>query len=95
MTNSELMNLSIEELRTLSDKITDVLGLKLKLEATLNKDNIYVGAKVRYIGRNPKINNPVEIFVIEKINKVNAVCRSEKTNIVWNINIANIKRIDN
>jgi hypothetical protein len=90
MTNVELNNLSVAELRELRNRVTEMLQLKMQLEGKLNKDTLQVGMTVRYIGGKNKIKN--ETFVIEKIKSVNALCKSNVTGTKWNINLANIEQ---
>lgn len=90
MTNAELNKLSITELRSLKNQVNEMLQLKMQIEGKLNKDILKVGMNVKYLGNRNKIKN--ETFIIEKINKVNAICKSNVNGIRirWSINIANI-----
>ena len=47
--------------------------------------------RVQYVGGSTKLKN--ETFILEKINKVNGVCKSEITGIRWNIKLANIEEL--
>jgi hypothetical protein len=88
MTNAELMNLSITELRELNHKVVEIIKLKNSLASRLNADNIAVGMRVEI-----KTNNPLligHIFMLEKINKKYAVCRDIKTDKTWNVLICNV-----
>lgn len=90
MKNTELNQLSLSELRDLSKRVHEMYTLKLKMEGMVNAETLKVGRTVRYIGGKNKIKN--ETFVIEKINNVNAVCKSNTTGIRWNIKLANIEQ---
>jgi hypothetical protein len=89
MTNTELNKLSVAELRELRDRVTEMLQLKMQIEGKLNKDVLKFGMTVKYIGGRDTIKN--ETFIVEKINKVNAVCKSNVDGRRWSINIANIE----
>jgi hypothetical protein len=92
MTNSELNKMSVAELRELRNRVTEMLQLKMQIEGKLNKDFLKTGMTVKYIGGRDKIKN--ETFVVERINRVNAVCKSNVDGRRWNINIANIQPCD-
>ena len=88
MTNTELMNLSITELRDLNHKVVEMIKLKNPSASRLNADSIAVGMTVGI-----KTNNPLligHIFKLEKINKKYAVCRDIKTDKTWNVLICNV-----
>ena len=92
MTNSQLNQLSLSELRDLNKRVQEIYSLKLKMECMVNAETLKVGTTVRYIGGKNKIKN--ETFILEKINNVNAVCKSNITGTRWNIKLANIEPCD-
>lgn len=91
MTNQELNNLSLSELRELNKKVVEMMRLKQSVAARLNADALCIGMTVRYSGGSEKIKD--EQFKVEKINRTNAVCKSLVTGTSWNINLANIEPI--
>jgi len=92
MTNSELNQLSLTELRDLSKRVQEMYSLKLKMEGMVNAETLKVGMTVKYVGGSSKIKN--ETFVIEKIKSVNALCKSNITGTKWNIKLANIEQCE-
>ena len=89
MTNAELNQLSISELRELNRKVVEMVKLKMQFEGKINADNLEKGMIVKYKGSSDKLQG--QKFVIEKISKVNAQCKSLRDNRTWNINLANIE----
>lgn len=89
MTNAELNNLSIQELRELNKKVVEMLKMKLQIEGKINSDNLRIGMIVKYKGSSEKLKD--DKLEIKKISKVNAQCKSLTTGIVWNIKLANIQ----
>jgi len=95
MTNAELNNLTLTELRELNSRVVKMMKLKQQIEGAINLDNLEEGMRVEYVGGTNKIKD--ETFIIEKINKVNVVCKSEITGKRWNIKPAGLiqhKEID-
>jgi len=89
MTNAELNSLTLTELRDLSKRVQEMYALKLRMDGMVKAESLKVGMTVRYIGGKNKIKN--ETFLLEKINNVNAVCKSNSTGTRWNIKLANIE----
>jgi hypothetical protein len=50
MTNAELMNLSIEELRDLNTRLVEVLKIKKQSIAFVNKEMLSKGMIAEYVG---------------------------------------------
>jgi hypothetical protein len=92
MTNAQLNDLSLTELRELHHKVFEMIKLKKAIEGKLNADTLEVGMIVRYKGAKDKLKD--EKFEIIKISKVNAVCQSLLNSQKWNINLANIEVTD-
>jgi hypothetical protein len=90
MINTELNKMSLSELRDLSKRVREMYALKLKMEGMINAETLKVGMIVRYIGGKNKIKD--ETFLLEKINNVNAVCKSNVTGMRWTIKLANIEQ---
>ena len=90
MTNAELNNLTLTELRDFNRRVVKMMKLKQQIEGAINLDNLEVGMQVESVGGMNKIKG--ETFIIEKINKVNVVCKSEVTGKRWNIKPAGLKQ---
>jgi hypothetical protein len=90
MTNAELNNLTLTELRELNSRVVKMMKLKQQIEGAINLDNLEVGMQVEYIGGTNKIKG--ETFIIEKINKVNVICKSEVTGKRWNIKPSGLRQ---
>jgi hypothetical protein len=91
MTNSELNQLSITELRELAARVNETYKRKMAIECMINAGNIEKGMTVEYIGSNCSISN--EHFIVEKVNTVNATCKNTITGIRWDLKLANIKQV--
>lgn len=91
MTNAELSNLSVEELRVLNTKVVQMINMKQRMASAIKIDGLHKGMRVMYTGRN-KVNG--ETFIIDKVNKVNVVCTSEKTGIGYRIPAASLKIVE-
>ena len=91
MTNQELNQLSIAELKELNSKVVAIIRLKQQVESTLNADNLSVGMIVGTKSSNEKLANSK--FIIEKINKKNAVCQDVNTKTLWNLILCNLYEI--
>ena len=89
MTTTELMNLSIEELRDLNLRLFSVLKLKQQNLAFVNKEALAKGMIAEYVGVSSQIH--FKEFEIIKINRSKAVCKCTSTGKLWNIQIANLK----
>lgn len=89
MTNAELNQLSILELRELNRKVVEMIKLKMRIEGTINSDNLQKGMTVKYKGFSDKLQG--QTFIIEKIGKVNAQCKNLSDGKIWNIKLANIE----
>ena len=61
----------------------------MQFEGKINADNLEKGMIVKYKGSSDKLQG--QKFVLEKISKVNAQCKSLRDNRTWNINLANIE----
>jgi hypothetical protein len=88
MTNLELNQLSLKELRELNHKVIEIIKLKNFVASRLNADIISVGMTVGI-----ETNNPLLIghkFLLEKINKKYAVCKDIQTDKSWNVLICNV-----
>lgn len=92
MTNAELNQMSLAELRDLIKRSREIYALKLKMDGMVNAEMLRVGMTVRYIGGSDRLRN--ETFKLEKINKVNAVCKSNATGKLWNIKLASVEPCD-
>lgn len=92
MTNAELMNLSIEELRDLNARLVEVLKLKKQTVAFMNKETLTKGMIAEYIGTSSKVH--YKEFEIVKINRTRAECKCVVTGKLWSIQIANLKPTD-
>ena len=92
MNNAELNKLSLTELRDLNRRVKEMYSLKLKMEGMVNGETLKPGITVRYIGNSSKIKE--DIFIVKKINKVNAVCENKRNGTLWNINLANIEECE-
>lgn len=91
ITTAELSKMSVSELRDLNRKVVDMLKLKIQIDGKINSEKLSVGMTVKYIVDSKKISSNEE-FRIEKINKVNAICKSKTSGKLWNIKLANIKQ---
>ena len=89
MTTTELMNLSIEELRDLNTRLVEVLKLKKQTIAFVNKETFTKGMIAEYVGTSTNIH--YKKFEIVKINRTKAECKCVVTGKLWNIQIANLK----
>lgn len=89
MTNAELMNLSIDELRDLNSRLIEVLKLKQQNIAFLNKEKLSKGMIAEYVGNSTNVR--YKEFEILKINRTRAECKCVKTGKLWNIQIANLQ----
>lgn len=76
-------------MRELNRKVVEMLKLKMQMEGKINSDNLEKGMTVIYKGISEKLQG--QKFVILKISKVNAQCKSLKYSRTWNINLANIE----
>lgn len=92
MTNTDLMNLSIEELIDLNKRIIEVIKLKKQTFTFVNKEKLTKGMVAEYIGTSSKIK--YKEFEIVKINRTKAECKCLFTNKLWNIQICNLKPIN-
>ena len=92
MTNAELMNLSIEELRDLNTRLVEVLKLKKQTVAFVNKETLSKGMIAEYVGTSTNVH--YKEFEIVKINRTKAECKCVVTGKLWNIQIANLKPTD-
>lgn len=92
MTNAELINLSIEELRDLNTRLVEVLKLKKQTIAFVNKETLSKGMVAEYVGTSTNIH--YKEFEIVKINRTKAECKCVITGKLWSIQIANLKPID-
>jgi len=92
MTNLELMNLSIEELRDLNKRIIEVVKIKQQSAAFVNKEQLTKGMVAEYVGNSANIH--YKEFEIIKINRTKAECKCLHTGKYWNIQLANLKPTD-
>jgi hypothetical protein len=92
MTNAELMNLSIEELRDLNTRLVEVLKIKKQSIAFVNKETLSKGMIAEYVGTSTNIH--YKEFEILKINRTKAECKCVMTGKLWTIQIANLKATD-
>jgi hypothetical protein len=89
MTNAELNQLSIIELRALNHKVCEMIRLKQQIEGKMNADNLKIGMPVKFTGDDKRIKN--QKFTVLKINKTRAQCKNHITGAVWNLTLANIE----
>jgi hypothetical protein len=92
MTNAELMNLSIEELRDLNIRLIEVLKIKKQSISFINKETLSKGMVAEYVGTSTNIH--YKEFEIVKINRTKAECKCVMTGKFWTIQIANLKATD-
>jgi hypothetical protein len=92
MTNEELMNLSIEELRDLNIRLVEVVKLKKQSIAFVKKQQLAKGMIVEYVGTSSKTH--YKEFEIIKINRTKAECKCIVTGKLWVIQICNLKATD-
>lgn len=92
MTNAELMNLSVVQLRDLNKRIVEVVKIKQKSVAFVNKEQLTKGMVAEYVGNSTNIH--YKEFEIVKINRTKAECKCVVTGKLWNIQIANLKPTD-
>lgn len=92
MTNAELMNLSVEQLRDLNKRIIEVVKIKQQSVAFVNKEQLAKGMVAEYVGNSTNINH--KEFEIIKINRTKAECKCLHTGKYWNIQLANLKPTD-
>ncbi len=81
MTNAELMNLSIEELRDLNARLVEVMKLKKQSIAFVNKEQLAKGMIAEYVGTSSNIH--YKEFEIIKINRTKAECKCIVTGKLW------------
>ena len=92
MTNAELMNLSIEELRDLNARLVEVLRIKKQSIAFVNKEPLTKGMIAEYVGNSTNVH--FKEFQIIKINLTKAECKCIVTGKLWTIQICNLKPTD-
>ena len=92
MTNTELMNLSIEELRDLNIRLIEVLRIKKQSIAFVNKEQLAKGMIAEYVGTSSNVH--FKEFEIIKINRTKAECKCIVTGKLWTIQICNLKPTD-
>ena len=92
MTNSELMQMSLQELSDLNKRIIEVSKLKRQNLAFENKEQLAVGMVADYIGSSANIN--YKEFEVLKINRTKAECKCLVTGKLWTIQICNLKATD-
>jgi len=92
MTNAELMNLSIEELRDLNARLVEVLRIKKQSIAFVNKEQLTKGMIAEYVGNSTNVH--FKEFQIIKINRTKAECKCIVTGKLWTIQICNLKPTD-
>lgn len=92
MTNAELNQLSLSDLRDLAKRANEMYSLKLRTEGMINAETFKSGMMVVYNGSTPKIKG--DLFIIQKINKVNALCKNTRTGENWNLKFANIEKCE-
>lgn len=89
MTNAELMNLSVEQLRDLNKRIIEVVKIKQQSVAFVNKEQLTKGMVAEYVGNSTNIH--YKEFEIIKINRTKAECKCVVTGKLWTIQICNLK----
>ena len=92
MTNAELMNLSIEELRDLNARLVEVLRIKKQSIAFVNKEQLTKGMIAEYVGNSTNVH--FKEFQIIKINRTKAECKCIVTGKLWTIQLCNLKPTD-
>ena len=92
MTNAELMNLSVEQLRDLNKRIIEVVKIKQQNVAFVNKEQLTKGMVAEYVGNSTNIH--YKEFEVVKINRTKAECKCVVTGKLWNSQIANLKPTD-
>jgi hypothetical protein len=70
MSNTELMNLSVEQLRDLNKRIIEVVKFKQQSVAFVNKEQLSKGMVAEYVGNSTNIH--YKEFEIIKINRTKA-----------------------
>jgi hypothetical protein len=89
MTNLELMNLSIEELRDLNKRLVEVLKDKVESVNYAMKGQLVRTMMCKYVGNSKNVK--FDTFEILKVNRTKAECRCLTTNSIWNIQLANLE----
>jgi hypothetical protein len=91
MTNLELMDLSIEQLRDLNKRCVEILKQKIETENYTQKGKLAPTMICRYVGASKNVKS--DKFEILKVNRTKAECRCLITNSIWNIQLSNLKPI--
>lgn len=88
ITNNELMQMSIEELRKLNTQCFAVLKNKLAIKSMENKFAFEVGEVICFTGKKISGN-----FKIHKINKTKADCYHIDSMQIWTLPISGLQKI--
>jgi hypothetical protein len=88
MTNEQLNQMSITELRELNSRCIAYIKLKNEIANKENAGKIAAGMTVRINTNNPELIGST--FILQKINKKFAVCKDINTNKTWNVLICNV-----
>lgn len=92
MTNSDLMQMSLQELSDLNKRIIEVSKLKRQNLSFENKEQLVIGMVAEYIGSSSNIF--CKYFEIIKINRTKSECKCVITGKLWTIQICNLKATD-
>jgi len=88
MTNEQLNEMSVTELRELNSRVIAYIKLKNEIACKLNAGKIAPGMTVGIKTKNPELMG--HKFLLEKINKKFAVCKDIVTSKTWNVLICNV-----
>ena len=89
MTNAQLMNLSIEELRDLNKRLVEVLKDKVESVNYAMKGQLVRTMICKYVGTSKNVK--FDKFEILKVNRTKAECKCLTTNSIWNIQLSNLE----
>lgn len=88
MTDSQLNEMSITQLRELNSRVVAYIKLKNEIANKENAKKIAPGMTVRIRTNNPELINST--FTLLKINKKFAACKDIETGKTWNVLICNV-----
>ena len=89
MTNLELSNLSIEELRDLNKRIVERLKDKMSSINNDAKGHLVRSMICKYVGTSKGVK--FNTFEILKVNRTKAECKCLTTGSIWNIQLSNLE----
>lgn len=88
MTDTQLNEMSITELRELNHRVIAFIKMKNEIASKLNASKIAPGMTVGIKTNNPELLG--HKFLLQKINKKFAVCKDISTSKTWNVLICNV-----